>query len=189
MRYQGKITAWKDEQGYGFIAPKGGGKQVFVHITAFRHHHRRPSESTLVTYEVKQEGNGRLKAECVQYVNESIRSHDGTLVLLFAIVFMICMALSALAGKLPALYAWLYFVASMVTFFIYQQDKSAATRHLKRIPEKTLHLMAFIGGWPGAIVAQKLLRHKCQKRSFQIVFWATVVLNGIVLGYALSMMA
>jgi hypothetical protein len=31
MRYQGKITNWKDEQGFGFITPNGTGTQIFVH--------------------------------------------------------------------------------------------------------------------------------------------------------------
>lgn len=35
MRIEGKITTWKDEQGYGFITPDNGGPQVFVHIKAF----------------------------------------------------------------------------------------------------------------------------------------------------------
>jgi cold shock CspA family protein len=36
MRYQGKITTWKDDQGFGFITPNMGGEPVFVHIKAFR---------------------------------------------------------------------------------------------------------------------------------------------------------
>jgi uncharacterized membrane protein YsdA (DUF1294 family) len=38
-------------------------------------------------------------------------------------------------------------------------------------------MLGLIGGWPGAIVAQQLLRHKTSKRSFRIAFWVTVVLN------------
>lgn len=32
MRHQGKITNWKDEQGFGFVTPNGGGKDVFLHV-------------------------------------------------------------------------------------------------------------------------------------------------------------
>ena len=72
--------------------------------------------------------------------------------------------------------AW-YTAASVVTFFAYAIDKSAARRRAWRIPERTLHLLALAGGWPGALLAQQLLRHKTAKLPFRITFWATVVLN------------
>src|SRR5690348_9779601 len=50
-RYQGTITSWKDEQGFGFIAPNGGGPAVFVHIKAFARRGVRPTEHAIVTYE------------------------------------------------------------------------------------------------------------------------------------------
>lgn len=46
-----------------------------------------------------------------------------------------------------------------------------------RVPENTLHLLALLGGWPGALYAQQTLRHKTQKTSFRIVFWMTVLAN------------
>lgn len=51
MHYQGKITYWKDGQGYGFIAPNDGGKQVFIHIKSFLSRQRRSASSEIVTYE------------------------------------------------------------------------------------------------------------------------------------------
>jgi len=30
MRIKGRLTAWNDEKGYGFITPSAGGKRVFV---------------------------------------------------------------------------------------------------------------------------------------------------------------
>ena len=186
MRYQGKITSWKDEQGFGFITPNGGGKQVFVHITAFKNRQRRPSDHALVTYAVKKEANGKLKAERVEYVDAPVPTNDGSLLLLFALVFLISMTLATLAGQLPPLIVSLYFVASTFTFFIYKTDKAAAKHDQRRTPEKTLHLLALAGGWPGAIVAQKLFRHKSKKLSFQVMFWATIILNCAVLGYLLS---
>jgi uncharacterized membrane protein YsdA (DUF1294 family) len=45
------------------------------------------------------------------------------------------------------------------------------------VSEANLHLLELLGGWPGAFLAQRRLRHKCSKGSYQFVFWL------IVLGY------
>ncbi|MDY7096250.1 MAG: DUF1294 domain-containing protein [Acidobacteriota bacterium] len=71
----------------------------------------------------------------------------------------------------------LYLVASLITFIAYALDKRAARKGNWRTPENTLHLLALIGGWPGALTARKLLRHKTKKQPFRTIFWATVVLN------------
>jgi uncharacterized membrane protein YsdA (DUF1294 family) len=60
---------------------------------------------------------------------------------------------------------------------MYAHDKSAAKKNARRTEESKLHFIALIGGWPGALLAQRVLRHKTSKQSFQIVFWATVILN------------
>lgn len=73
--------------------------------------------------------------------------------------------------------ALFYAIASIVTFAVYAADKSAARRRAWRTRESTLHLLALAGGWPGALVAQKVLRHKSAKAGFRKVFWVTVFLN------------
>jgi uncharacterized membrane protein YsdA (DUF1294 family) len=70
-----------------------------------------------------------------------------------------------------------YLALSLFTFLIYALDKSAAEAGRRRTPEKILHLFGLAGGWPGALFAQQLLRHKSSKREFQTVFWTTVILN------------
>jgi hypothetical protein len=47
-------------------------------------------------------------------------------------------------------------------------------------------LVSLLGGWPGALVAQKVFRHKTQKVAFQRVFWVAVVVNLGVLGWVVS---
>ena len=59
MRYQGRVTSWKDDKGFGFIAPNGGGAPVFVHISAFSNRRRRPEEGALLTYERVIDAKGR----------------------------------------------------------------------------------------------------------------------------------
>ena len=85
------------------------------------------------------------------------------------------------------LFAYLAMVGLMspVAFLAYGWDKRRARREERRISEKTLHLLALFGGWPGALAGQRAFRHKTQKVSFQIVFWLTgglqiVALSSIV---------
>jgi uncharacterized membrane protein YsdA (DUF1294 family) len=67
-----------------------------------------------------------------------------------------------------------YGLMSLFTFVTYAVDKSAARRGARRVPERTLHLLALLGGWPGALLAQQVLRHKTAKPAFRLVFWLTV---------------
>jgi uncharacterized membrane protein YsdA (DUF1294 family) len=49
------------------------------------------------------------------------------------------------------------------------------------VPEHTLQILAFLGGWPGALIGQRRFHHKTKKLAFLIVFWLVVVLHvGIV---------
>ena len=68
-------------------------------------------------------------------------------------------------------------LASAVSFGLYGHDKRAAQRRQWRIPERTLQLLAFAGGWPGALLGQAWFRHKHRKAAFQAVFWLCVLAN------------
>jgi uncharacterized membrane protein YsdA (DUF1294 family) len=71
----------------------------------------------------------------------------------------------------------LYLAASAASIVVYAVDKSAARHGRWRARESALHLLALMGGWPGALVAQRLFRHKSRKPSFQAAFRLTVVVN------------
>jgi len=190
MRYQGRITTWKDDKGFGFITPNGGGEQVFVHISSFSNRQRRPEGSEIVTYELKVDGRGRAQANSVAFVGErltpSAPASRSNIPPTFAACFLVFVVVAVLAGRLPVAILALYFVASLVAFFAYAFDKSAAQRNQWRTQESTLHFFALVGGWPGALAAQRLLRHKSAKASFQATFWVTVVLNCGALGWLVS---
>lgn len=190
MRYQGKISDWKDGQGFGFITPNGGGPRVFVHIKSFSDRQQRPAGSEIVTYELSHDARGRPQAERVAFVGRRIPaarpSGPGKAPLMLSAAFLALVAGSALSGRLPIQVAGLYFAASLVAVLAYALDKSAARNGQWRTKESTLHLIGLAGGWPGALVAQRLLRHKSRKPSFQIVFWATVILNCGALAWLFS---
>lgn len=94
-------------------------------------------------------------------------------ILAFVLIFLGVAAVWGVQGWVASLYA----VLSLITFFAYWKDKAAAQAGRWRTPESTLHTLAVLGGWPGAILAQQWLRHKSSKAEFQLIFWITMVLN------------
>ncbi|UJJ33236.1 DUF1294 domain-containing protein [Halopseudomonas maritima] len=73
-----------------------------------------------------------------------------------------------------------YLLVSIVSFIQYAMDKRSAETGRWRTPENTLHITELLGGWPGALVAQQVFRHKTRKLSFQVVFWLIVGLHQLV---------
>jgi len=189
MRYQGRISTWKDDKGFGFITPNGGGEQVFIHINSFSSKQRRPEGDELVTYELTVDGKGRSQAKVVAFVGERLTQPKApgrsNLPPIFAVCFFVFVGSAVAVGRIHSAVLALYTIASIITFFAYAFDKSAALRNQWRTQESTLHLFALLGGWPGALAAQRLLRHKSAKASFQTTFWGTVVFNCGALGWML----
>ncbi len=185
MRHQGKITQWKDERGFGFITPKDGGARVFVHIRSFVRHSRRPTGGETVTYELMTTGKGQYCAEDVAIRGQSLVTATAwigeLLRVLPALGFLLLLAGMVWFAQLPLPVFGAYLGASTLTFLAYWRDKSAAENKGWRISENSLHLFSLLGGWPGALLAQRLLRHKSIKRSFLIIYAMTVVLNCCVL--------
>ena len=81
-------------------------------------------------------------------------------------------------------YAVLAGIMSLVAFVAYGIDKKRAQTAGRRIPERTLHLLALLGGWPGAWIAQRLFHHKTRKLSFRVAFWLVVALHLALAGAA-----
>ena len=73
-------------------------------------------------------------------------------------------------------------LTSLVSFAAYGLDKRRASAGRQRVPEQRLHLIAFLGGWPGAIAGRRAFRHKTQKLSFRIVSWLVVFLHLGIMG-------
>jgi uncharacterized membrane protein YsdA (DUF1294 family) len=64
--------------------------------------------------------------------------------------------------------AFTYLVAiNAVAFLAFAIDKLFAEQHRRRIPERTLLVLAAIGGASGGLVGQQLLRHKTRKQAFR----------------------
>lgn len=188
-RHQGTVTDWNDARGFGFIAPVTGGPRVFVHVSAFPRG-RRPAIHDLVTYGVAPDARNRLRASGVQFVGRSRSDRRGTAALPVALVaatsFLGALVGFVALGEAPLLLLAPYGAFSLIAFEMYRADKIAAGRRGWRISEANLHAAALAGGWPGALVARHLFRHKTTKQPFRTVFWGTVVVNCGALAWFLS---
>jgi uncharacterized membrane protein YsdA (DUF1294 family)/cold shock CspA family protein len=190
MRIEGAVKTWNDDRGFGFIEPLHGGQEIFVHIKAFVSQSGRPEVGQRVTFEVEMAPDGKKRAKRVEVVRikrQGIRERNdnpaqwGTATLFAIPAFFVLFSIAAFLWKVPGWVAGLYLGASVLCFVVYAVDKSAAAADRWRVSEDTLLGLGLIGGWPGAIVAQQVLRHKSNKATFRAKFWATVIIN--VLGF------
>ena len=62
MPLSGTLRTWNDDRGYGFIAPKDGGRELFVHISAFPRDGSRPAIGETLTYELGKGKDGKPQA-------------------------------------------------------------------------------------------------------------------------------
>jgi uncharacterized membrane protein YsdA (DUF1294 family)/cold shock CspA family protein len=186
MRFTGTLKTWNDERGFGFVVPAQGGQEVFVHIKAFPPGTGRPTVGQVLTFEVGTGSDGKKKARAVQYPIRAKTSPRPrvefqarwTLPRKLAIPIFVGIYAFVVARwgfSLPVLL--IYLGLSLVAFILYAVDKSAAKSGRRRTPENTLHFFSLAGGWPGALVAQQLLRHKTSKQSFVYAYWFTVLVN------------
>ena len=90
--------------------------------------------------------------------------------------------------QIAVTYLVVVLVLSLVAFVFYGFDKRRARKDGRRVPEKTLHLIALFGGWPGALIGQRVFRHKTQKLSYRIVFWLCVMLHLAVVAGAVYLL-
>jgi uncharacterized membrane protein YsdA (DUF1294 family)/cold shock CspA family protein len=186
MRFEGTVKSWNDERGFGFIAPSQGGQEIFFHIKAFPPNGGRPKVGEVVTFELELNAQGKKRASLIRlaaaehaHLRKPRRSASewGTASYFAIPAFCVAYFVVALLWRVPSWVAPAYLAASLVCFASYAIDKSAATAGRWRVAENTLLALGLAGGWPGAIVAQQLLRHKSSKASFRSAFWATVAVN------------
>ena len=100
-----------------------------------------------------------------------------------AVLFFVLLAGLVVLGELPVTLLAAYGLVSAVAFLVYGADKSAARQGRWRTSESTLHTIALVGGWPGALVARRVFRHKTTKQPFRTIFWCTVVANCVALAW------
>lgn len=174
----GMITQWVDEKGYGWV--ESGGKRFFAHIKDFDRGQRRPNMGEEVRFFPGMDPKGRTCARRVTFVKAGkVGAGLGRWILLCLLLVLPLCALFWL--PLPW---WMgaggMLGVSVFTYVMYAHDKHRAVSKGWRVPESSLHLAELLGGWPGAFLAQRRLRHKCSKPGYQVIFWLIVLLYQIV---------
>jgi uncharacterized membrane protein YsdA (DUF1294 family)/cold shock CspA family protein len=184
MRFRGTVKTWNDDRGFGFIAPTQGDQEIFFHIKAYSGRGARPEVGQAVSFEVELNADGKKRARAVEPYRgpRAARRRAGAAqwgtATYFAIpAFLVVYLLASFLWRVPGWAALVYLGTSVLAFVIYAVDKSAARSDSRRVQEATLLAVGLAGGWPGAIVAQQILRHKSSKASFRSAFWVTVALN------------
>ena len=166
------IVEWDRQKGYGFL--QLGKQRVFLHRGDFAGRHRTPAVGDKIRFTFGQDAKGRT---CAQ---NAVPANAG--------VGILAVSLSVLIGLLllPVFAVWqrgldfrwvggCSLILSALTYWEYARDKRRAQEGEWRLSEARLHLLELLGGWPGAWLAQRRLRHKCSKGSYQIVFWLIVL--------------
>ena len=201
MRDQGRLVEWLDDKGYGFIQPNDETKgRVFLHIKDFAQKGPRPILGCALEYNVQVDANGRYKATQVSYLKASQTQKSGRStpqdqsksaqklqpMQILSIAYIIVLAGLTVFGLLNGMVLLLISLMNVMSYWFYAQDKEAAQLGNRRVPENTLHILSFLGGWPAAWLAQQRLRHKTQKQPFRKIYFCTIFLNILLILWLIS---
>ena len=66
MRFEGTLTQWNDDRGFGFVTPDQGGQDVFIHISSFPRDDRRPQLQERLSFALELNKDGKKRAVSVR---------------------------------------------------------------------------------------------------------------------------
>ena len=207
MERLGKVSEWNEARGFGFVAPvddADGTGRIFFHVLDYDQGSRRPEVGELVKFSASKRDDGRWRATRVRravaradnpspMVSRNRKAAHASLgrpaaasaLVALVLAYAASIAIAIYTGRLPVtLLFWLIAANGLATLFYYG-DKTAAQRGESRIPEAVLHMLELAGGWPAALLAQRVFRHKTVKASYRSAFRRMVTLH-ITIGAALA---
>ncbi|WP_170266842.1 DUF1294 domain-containing protein [Brevifollis gellanilyticus] len=173
-----KVSKWNTEKGYGWL--QCGDRDVFLHVRDYHGKGSEPQVGETVRFTLGEDSQGRPCAQnAVSLGGKGLRWPARNQLVLIGLLILPVLALHHLHFSL--LEIGLYGICiSLVTYNVYASDKRRAQAEARRIPEIYLHALEMIGGWPGAWMAQRRLRHKSSKLSYQIKFWLIIIIHQFV---------
>lgn len=198
-RLSGTVSYWRDDRGFGFVTTDTA-QRLFFHIRDFATAPaKRPQQGDKLSFRLGQDKQQRPYAVALQLEEAVVHTitatknrgpdcaHIQQKAWCFRYLFFALLLLSLLAGSFAFTVPLFYLEASLFTYWLYQIDKKlAASGQHSRLPEESLQMFSLIGGWPGALVAQKRLHHKVHKAPFQREFRFVIYGNSCFLLWLLS---
>lgn len=192
---KGILVLWNDEKGFGFVSTGTGERDLFMHISTVKNYRkglsRRPKVGDAVEYQPispeEASGQRRITRAIVVGINDSAFGIDNDpgpwwkmlgVKLLAGTPILLSLYLIWRTGNPIPLFSYMFM--SVLSSLYFAADKRRALTHGWRIPENYLHIFELLGGWPGALLAQKAFRHKNKKGEYQRIFWEIVSLHGLI---------
>jgi uncharacterized membrane protein YsdA (DUF1294 family)/cold shock CspA family protein len=196
--YEGIIKSWEVDEGVGLIQPSGGGKDIVIQFSDLKNSHYQPKQGDTICFKVIAEEDGKIKAyDAFIYAPEKSQLQPrnkpvikkklhkskpkGNQFWAFCKYFIASLpfifSVDLIIQKMIILPFFVYAIMSLLTFFVYAIDETKAHKRKWRTPDNIFHWLAFLGGWPGALITQHVIRHKNRERSFQLILWLIVIVH------------
>ncbi|BBA36655.1 cold-shock domain family protein [Methylocaldum marinum] len=186
---EGILVLWNDDKGFGFVRPSMGGDDYFVHISVLEEGtSRRPQVGDTIFYNVASDtpGRRRLSYAAIKGVDVSEKKPTAGILasprspLLWTLIglpiLLSCYLMWRTYNPIPFFsYVFLSVLAIMLCGF----DKKHAITGQWRVPELYMHVIEFMGGWPGALLAQHDFRHKIRKSRYRLILWGIIAFHGL----------
>ena len=80
-------------------------------------------------------------------------------------------------------------IMSLISFFLMRHDKQCAKKGKRRVPEKTLFLAAGLFGAAGGTAGMLIFRHKTKHWYFRVFFPLMMIIQAVIVGYAMVRLA
>ncbi|BDT67932.1 hypothetical protein os1_21110 [Comamonadaceae bacterium OS-1] len=197
MKKKGKIHHWNTSRGMGSIRSSQTGYDVLFRIKDYRGS-TLPREGETVWFDEVSSVHTKPHAIGVSTVSGNAdvhstrprhyigrRSNARPFVLLL-FLWVVLGVWGVWSYRLPVWLVAAVLAVNLLTVLAYAKGLQTARNRSWRTPEPVLHLLSLLGGWPGAGLAQAVMRYRSQKPSFGTLYWCTVGLHlALLLGWLL----
>lgn len=183
---QGKFVSWDQAKGFGFIRHQAYKKDIYINQRELNNPSKPPLIGSKIQFVCISKGQQIWAVDAAKYKQHHAYQRKLLLQIILALVWLIGLFTAGYWHYLSPNFALYYLACSGITFIAYGVDKNAAKKGRWRTKEKTLQLLALIGGWPGAIIGRHWFAHKRQKLSFRVIFWLAAIINIIAFVFILE---